>query len=99
MIEPNNEFNEKIIKHIIMKYKLGDITASCIYFDVLTAYQNYSKKESNGLKASIPDGVKKWLDLKSGQILEWKMETVDDMKRIVIVSVKSTTVQNKGNVK
>ena len=43
MKEPNSEFIEKMIRHIMKKYKLGAIDANCVFFDILTALQSQEK--------------------------------------------------------
>lgn len=48
------------------------------------------------LKATLPDGIRNWLDVESGETLEWKMETIDNQKRIAIVSKKNITEYPKG---
>lgn len=38
-------FDEKMIKHLMTKYKLGDIDATCIYYDIVTALRKTVEKE------------------------------------------------------
>ena len=48
-LNPSELVNEKIIKHLMKKYKLGDVDASCIYFDVITALdvESHNSTEDN----------------------------------------------------
>jgi hypothetical protein len=39
---------------------------------------------SPSLRATIPEGIVAFLNIKEGDVLEWKMEMIDD-KRVVLV--------------
>jgi hypothetical protein len=45
---------------------------------------NVARPESKSLRATVPDGIVAFLDLKAGDKLEWKMEIIDN-KRVAIV--------------
>ena len=49
--------------------------------------------EEKGLKATIPEGVRQFLNLESGDKLEWDKQTIDG-KEVVIVKRKSGIKDN-----
>lgn len=44
-----------------------------------------ARPKSKSLRATVPEGIVAFLDLKKGDKLEWKMEIIDE-KRVVIVN-------------
>lgn len=44
----------------------------------------YSRAGTTSLKATVPQGIVAFLDLESGEKLEWEMEIIDG-KRVAIV--------------
>ena len=74
-------------KRFIIDYLHG----SGFAFDYPNIYKELIEDLKNplDLKASIPDTIKKWLELKSGDKLEWKMDVIDH-KEVCIVSKKGS---------
>jgi hypothetical protein len=44
-----------------------------------------AKTGTTSLRATIPEGIVAFLELKAGNKLEWKMDIDDDNKRIVVI--------------
>lgn len=44
-----------------------------------------AKTGTKSLRATIPEGIVAFLDMKAGDELEWRMEISEDNERIVIV--------------
>lgn len=74
-------------KRFIIDYLHG----SGFAFDYPNIYNELIEDLKNplSLKASIPDTIKKWLELESGNKLEWKMDVIDH-KQVCIVSKKGS---------
>jgi bifunctional DNA-binding transcriptional regulator/antitoxin component of YhaV-PrlF toxin-antitoxin module len=53
---------------------------------------------SPSLRATIPEGIVAYLNLKEGDSLEWKMEMIDD-KRIAIVERTMTRDEEMNRIK
>jgi len=47
-----------------------------------------ARPETKSLRATIPEGIVAYLELKGGDRIEWKMETDKQGKRIVVVKKK-----------
>lgn len=43
-----------------------------------------ARPESKSLRATVPEGIVAFLDLKSGDKLEWKMEIMDGVRVAVV---------------
>ena len=54
---------------------------------------NIARPESKSLRATIPEGIVAFLDLKSGDKLEWKM-VVEKGERIVTITKLKDKVKN-----
>ncbi len=50
----------------------------------LKSKTSVARPGSTSLRATVPEGIVAFLDLKEGDKLEWKMEIIDN-KRVVIV--------------
>jgi bifunctional DNA-binding transcriptional regulator/antitoxin component of YhaV-PrlF toxin-antitoxin module len=53
---------------------------------------------SPSLRATIPEGIVAFLNIKEGDTLEWKMEMIDD-KRIAIVEKMMTPEEEMNRIK
>ncbi len=53
---------------------------------------------SPSLRATIPEGIVAYLNIKEGDALEWKMEMIDD-KRIAIIEKVMTPEQEMAKIK
>jgi bifunctional DNA-binding transcriptional regulator/antitoxin component of YhaV-PrlF toxin-antitoxin module len=53
---------------------------------------------SPSLRATIPEGIVAFLNIKEGDILEWKMEMIDD-KRIAIIEKMMTREEEMARIK
>ncbi|KFM19611.1 hypothetical protein AAA799P11_00600 [Marine Group I thaumarchaeote SCGC AAA799-P11] len=47
-----------------------------------------ARKESKSLRATIPEGIVAYLDLKATDKLEWKMDTIKGKRVAIIRGVK-----------
>lgn len=54
---------------------------------VLTSSVGHARPNSSSLRATVPEGIVSFLDLKHGDQITWEMQTQND-KRIVIVKKK-----------
>lgn len=79
---------------------MTNMTLSYLYDilnDTVPDYVLEIKKTTKELKATIPDGIRRWLDVSKNDKLEWKMETIENQKRIAIVSKKGLQNLSKVN--
>jgi hypothetical protein len=53
-----------------------------------------AKTGTTSLRATVPEGIVAFLDLKAGDKLEWKMEIIDN-RRVAIVRKKGEHIQNE----
>ena len=49
-----------------------------------------AKKDTKSLRATIPEGIVVYLDLKNGDKLEWKMKTVDGKLTALVRKAKKS---------
>jgi len=47
-----------------------------------------ARPQSKSLRATVPEGIVAFIDLKKGDKLEWKMEIIDNERVAVIRKVK-----------
>lgn len=57
-----------------------------------------AKTGSTSLRATVPEGIVAFLDLKAGDKLDWKMEIVDDT-RVVIVQKAMTPEEEMTRIR
>jgi len=48
-----------------------------------------AKKGTNSLRATVPEGIVAYLDLKSGDKLEWRMDMIKGKRVVTVRKVKS----------
>jgi bifunctional DNA-binding transcriptional regulator/antitoxin component of YhaV-PrlF toxin-antitoxin module len=53
---------------------------------------------SPSLRATIPEGIVAFLNIKEGDTLEWKMEMIDD-KRVAIVEKMATPEEEMNRIR
>jgi bifunctional DNA-binding transcriptional regulator/antitoxin component of YhaV-PrlF toxin-antitoxin module len=58
----------------------------------LTSKVGIAKTGTTSLRATIPEGIVAFLDLKAGEKLEWKMKTMNDERVVIVSKVKSNDV-------
>lgn len=56
-----------------------------------------AKVGTNSVRATVPEGIVAFLDLKVGDKLVWKMEVLDDKGRIAIVTKKQDAAKASLN--
>jgi hypothetical protein len=57
-----------------------------------------AKTGTTSLRATVPEGIVAFLDLKAGDKLEWKMEIVED-RRVVIVQKAMTPEEEMTQIR
>jgi hypothetical protein len=50
----------------------------------LTSTAGIAKTGTKSLRATIPEGIVAFLDLKEGEKLEWKMEIINNQRVVVV---------------
>lgn len=54
----------------------------------LESKASVARPQSKSLRATIPEGIVAFLEMKAGDTLEWKMELMDD-ERVAVVKKKT----------
>jgi len=65
---------QQIGRYIVGVYKMS-----------LESKVSVARPNSKSLRATVPEGIVAFLNLKAGDKLDWKMDIDDDGKRIVVV--------------
>jgi hypothetical protein len=64
----------------------------------LKSKTSVARPGSTSLRATVPEGIVAFLNLKEGDQLEWKMEIIED-KRIVLVEKAMTREEEMNRIK
>jgi hypothetical protein len=57
-----------------------------------------AKVGTNSVRATVPEGIVAFLDLKVGDKLVWKMEVLDNKERIAIIKKKQNHQSDKPSL-
>jgi hypothetical protein len=57
-----------------------------------------AKVGTNSVRATVPEGIVAFLDLKVGDKLIWKMEVLDNKERIAIITKKRNHQSSKSSL-
>lgn len=64
---------------------------------ILQSTLSVARTGTTSLRATIPEGIVAFLEVKDGDRLDWKMEVAKDGRRIVIVTKANPSPTNKGS--
>jgi hypothetical protein len=64
----------------------------------LKSKMSVARPGSSSLRATVPEGIVAFLNLKEGDNIEWKMEIIDD-KRVAIVEKTMTPEAEMNRIK